>query len=297
MDTAQTILITGSNSGFGRLTAESLAKRGYTVFAGMRAVEGKNAGAAQELRAFARESSTNLHVVELDVTSEASVKAAVASVLAAGSLDVVINNAGVLAAGYNEAFSDEEMTAVFDVNVVGPQRVNRAVLPHLRARGRGLLIHVSSTSGRIIWPYMGIYGASKHALEALAVSYRYELAHVGIDSVLVEPGAFGTPIFQKILQPADTTRTASYGSYADRPQKSFDDFSAAMSGPDGPNPQLVADAIVALIETPAGQRPLRTVVDPLTSQALQALNDVDDKVRGEVLTMFGMTEMVSLKVS
>lgn len=295
MNTAQTILITGSNSGFGRLTAESLAKRGYTVFAGMRAVEGKNAGAARGLRAFAKESGADLHVVEIDVTSGASVGAAVASVLAAGDLDVVINNAGVLAAGYDEAFSDEEVAAIFDVNVFGPQRVNRAVLPHLRAKGRGLLVHVSSSGGRIVVPYTGIYSASKHALEALAVSYRYQLAHVGVDSVIVEPGGFATELFQKIIQPADAARTATYGSHADRPQQTFDSFAMALNDPDGPNPQLVADAIVALIETPAGKRPMRTVVDFHTPQALQALNELDDKVRSEVMTAWGVAEMLGVK--
>jgi NAD(P)-dependent dehydrogenase (short-subunit alcohol dehydrogenase family) len=296
MNTAQTILITGSNSGFGRLTAESLAKRGYTVFAGMRGVEGRNQGAAGELRAFAKASNVHLQVVEIDVTSDASVKAAVTSVLSAtGAVDVIINNAGLLAMGYDEAFSDEDAAAIFDVNFFGPQRVNRAALPNMRERGKGLLVHISSSGGRIAFPYMGMYAASKHALEALAVSYRYQLAPFGVDSVLVEPGGFGTPLFDKLLTPSNAACVASYGALADRPLQFLGGFAASLQAPDAPDPQRVADAIVGLIETPAGQRPLRTTIDPQTGEALQALNELDDKVRREVLTAFGAADLLSVK--
>ena len=138
---AQTILVTGSTSGFGRLTVETLARRGYRVFAGMRAAAGKNAPAAEELRALAQQEQLALHLVEIDVTDDASVERAIKAIIeTTGRLDVVVNNAGVAYSGPLEAFTLEQVRQQFETNVFSVLRVNRAVLPQMRKQGSGLLL-------------------------------------------------------------------------------------------------------------------------------------------------------------
>jgi NAD(P)-dependent dehydrogenase (short-subunit alcohol dehydrogenase family) len=141
-----TVLVTGSNSGFGYLTVIALAKRGHSVIATMREPDGKNRAAADKLRQVAQAEQRQIRVLELDVTSDKSVDAAFA---AAGPVDAVINNAGYSIVGLAETATPAQMLAEFDTNVVGMHRVNRAALPHMRARRAGLLVHVSSGLGRI----------------------------------------------------------------------------------------------------------------------------------------------------
>jgi len=150
---AQTILVTGSTSGFGRLTVETLARQGHRVFAGMRAIAGKNAAAADELRALAERAGQSVHPVEIDVTDDASVEQAIAAIIAAtGRIDVVVNNAGVSYSGPLEAFPPEQARQQFETNVLSVLRVNRAALPHMRQQGSGLLIQIGSIVGRIAVP-------------------------------------------------------------------------------------------------------------------------------------------------
>jgi len=123
------VVITGSSSGFGKLTAETLAREGCRVFATMREVQGKNAEPARELVALAEREGVNIDIVEMDVTDEVSVERAVRSIIgAARTIDVLVNNAGIDAAGILEAFTVKQAQAVFDLNTFGPLRVNRAVL-------------------------------------------------------------------------------------------------------------------------------------------------------------------------
>ena len=171
----KTILITGASTGFGRDTAETLARAGHEVFASMRDPERKNRAHAEALQ------GQNIEVVELDVTDSPSVDRAVAAVIAkAGRIDVLINNAGVAAAGVSEAFTPEQASALFDVNVIGLHRVTRAVLPELRRHNDGLIINIGSIVGRVTFPFFGLYGASKFAIEALTDSVRYEVSQLGI---------------------------------------------------------------------------------------------------------------------
>ncbi len=164
---SKTVLITGASTGFGRDTAETLARAGHTVFASMRDPDAKNREHAEALRV------QNIEVVELDVTDSQSIDRAVAAVIAkAGRIDVLINNAGVAAAGVSEAFTPDQATALFDVNVIGLLRVTRAVLPHFRRHNDGLIINISTVLGRVTFPFFGHYGASKFAVEALTDSFR-----------------------------------------------------------------------------------------------------------------------------
>jgi len=269
---AQTILVTGSTSGFGRLTVETLARQGYTVFAGMRAVAGKNAPAAEALRALAEREQLALHIIEIDITDDASVEQAIASLVGITSrLDVVVNNAGIAYSGPLEAFTLKQVQQQFDTNVFGVLRVNRAALPHMRRQGSGLLLQIGSIAGRLALPFQGLYAATKFALEALTQSYRYELAPFGIDAAIIEPGTYPTPIAAKRQVAADTERTALYQAAMDAFTTPFFAENRSATPPD---PQEVADAVARVIAQPAGERPLHTVVAPVAQrQAPQAIND------------------------
>lgn len=277
------ILVTGTSSGFGRLTAESLARAGHTVFAAMRDTAGRNAGAAQALGAIA-----NVHVLEMDVTSDASVTAAMAKIAAHGALHGVVNNAGRFSMGVQEAFSIEEVKSLFETNVFGPLRVNRAALPLLRKQRGGAIVNLSSIVGRYSLPTLGTYAATKFALEALAEAQRDELKGLGIDVTLVQPGAFPTEVGNNGLYAADAARAEAYGPVAEIPQKMGEGLAQLFGSPMAPNPQDVADAIVRIFATPAGQRPARVLVDALTGGPVKALNEHHEKLRHEMMAAFGL---------
>jgi NAD(P)-dependent dehydrogenase (short-subunit alcohol dehydrogenase family) len=290
---SRTALITGASSGFGRLTAEALARRGFQIFATMRDIASRNAAARDEIEKLARDEGLPLAVVEMDVTSDSSVESCVAEVQSrCGSLDVVINNAAFSASGIAEAFTADDFRAVFETNFLGVVRVNRAVLPGMRCCRRGLLVHVSSGAGRLVLPYFGPYCASKFALEALADTYRFELAPFGIDSVLVEPGAFRTPIFQKLFEPSDVARAADYVG-RDFSGQMNQAFEQALSNAEATDPATVAAAIVALIESPAGQRPLRTLVGA-GIERISPYNELAEKYRAGLARAFGVDNLLTL---
>jgi NAD(P)-dependent dehydrogenase (short-subunit alcohol dehydrogenase family) len=251
----KTILITGTSTGFGRDTAETLARAGHRVFASMRDPQAKNRAHAQALR------KQGIEVVELDVSSDASVEQAVKDVLTrARGIDVLINNAGVASAGVTEAFTPDQAKVVFNTNVVGLLRTIRAVLPAMRRQGQGLIINIGSIVGRVTFPFFGIYGASKFAVEALTDSLRYEVSQLGIDVVLIQPSAYPTRIYDNVQQPADAERIVAYGAVGEIPGAMFKHFMTTFQAADAPNPHDVAEAIARLVAQPKGSRPARTVV-------------------------------------
>ena len=251
----KTILITGASTGFGRDTAETLARAGHTVFASMRDPQAKNREHAAALR------KQGIEVVALDISDDASVDQAVGEVLArAKHIDVLINNAGIASAGVTEAFTPDQAKIVFNTNVVGLLRTSRAVLPGMRAQGDGLIINIGSILGRVTFPFFGIYGASKFAVEALTDSLRYEVSQLGIDVVLVQPSAYPTPMYENVQLPADTDRVAAYGAVGEIPGAMFKHFMTTFQAADAPNPHAVAEVIAKLVAQPKGSRPARTVV-------------------------------------
>jgi len=284
MNSEKVVLITGTSSGFGRLIAVTLARKKYRVFATMRDIKGRNTKVAREIAELAKRESLSLQTLELDVTSDSSVERAVSKVvLECGRLDVLVNNAGYGVMDLAETVTTAQAQRQFDTNFFGVLRMNRAVLPAMRRQKSGLLLHVSSGAGRLVIPGMGLYCASKFAMEVLAEVYRYELASQGIDSVVIEPGAYATPIMAKLERGEDSKRKTGYGEMAKIPEKL-----KAKIGSSRANPQEIADAVLQIIETPAGQRQLRYRVGP-GGPGVQRINALTDEVQAQMLEAFGIT--------
>ena len=304
MATNDVVLITGSSTGFGRLMAEDLARKGYIVFASMRETAGRNAVASTEVSELAEREGLSLHVVDLDVTDETSVTSAVQTVMdRAGRIDVVVNNAGIAYIGPNETLTLEQVQQQFDTNVFGVVRVNRAVASHMRRQRKGLLIHISAGCGRVVIPFLGIYSASKFALEAVAESYRYDLSSFGVDSVIIEPGAYPTPVWGKlaqpevwgqVAQPADRDRVAEYGEIAKIPEQMGASVLDMFAQPDAPHPQEVVNVVAQLIETPTSERPLRTVVGQGGPEFAHTVNQAADQAQADLMAMLGLTHLMKI---
>lgn len=286
------ILVTGASSGFGRLTAEALGRAGHIVYASMRDVAGRNAGNAAQLSAIA---GSGLRPIELDVQSEPSANAAVERIIAeSGRIDVLVHNAGHMMFGPAEAFTPEQLAQQYDVNVLGTQRVNRAALPHMRARREGLLVWISSSSSAGgTPPYLSPYFAAKAGMDSLAVSYARELARWGIETTIVVPGAFtkGTNHFAHSGRPADVSRLAEYeaGPYAgfgEQVQQAF-----ARIVPEDADPAPVAEMIAEAVAKPFGQRPFRIHYDPSQDGADVGFA-VLDRLRAEMLHRVGLSDLL-----
>jgi NAD(P)-dependent dehydrogenase (short-subunit alcohol dehydrogenase family) len=289
------ILVTGASSGFGRLTAEALAKAGHTVYASMRDIADRNKMNAEAMAKLSKESSVDLRTVEIDVQSQDSVNQGVAQVIAAsGRIDVLMHNAGHMVFGPAEAFTPEQYAQLYDVNVLSTQRVNRAVLPHMRRQKQGLLVWVSSSSSAGgTPPYLAPYFGAKAAMDAVAVQYARELSRWGIETSIIVPGAFtsGTNHFAHSGKPADDGVVAEYeaGPYAgfgEQVQKAF----AEIVPPDA-DATVVADAIVKLVGKPFGERPFRVHIDP-TEDGADVGFAVLDRVRAEMLHRVGLSDLL-----
>jgi NAD(P)-dependent dehydrogenase (short-subunit alcohol dehydrogenase family) len=289
------ILVTGASSGFGRLTAEALAKAGHTVYASMRETTGWNAAEVAKVAAFSQAYGVDLRTVELDVLSQESVDAAVAKVIAdTGHIDVLVHNAGHMAFGPAEAFTPEQLAQLYDVNVLSTQRVNRAVLPHLRRQKQGLVVWVSSSSSAGgTPPYLAPYFAAKAGMDAMAVIYARELTRWGIETSIIVPGAFtgGTNHFAHSGRPADDARVAEYEA---GPNKGLGEKILAALGaivPPDADASAVAEAIVKVVDAPFGKRPFRVHIDP-TQDGADITFAVMDRVRAEMLRRIGLSDLL-----
>ncbi len=296
----QVIVITGASSGFGRLSANALAKAGHTVYASMRETTGRNAAVVADVEKFARDNKVDLRALELDVGSQDSADAAIAKIVAEqGHLDVVMHNAGHMVFGPAEAFTPEQLGELYDVNVLSTQRVNRAALPQLRKQGKGLLVWVSSSSSAGgTPPYLAPYFAAKAGMDALAVVYARELSRWGIETSIIVPGAFtgGTNHFAHSGSPADSARAAEYeaGPYAGFGEQIMKAFSAIV--PPEADAASVADAIVNVVDMPFGQRPFRVHIDP-TQDGAEVAFAVIDRVRNEMLHRVGFSDLLHPKAN
>ncbi|WP_445185244.1 SDR family NAD(P)-dependent oxidoreductase [Pseudonocardia sp. Cha107L01] len=291
---SKTILISGASSGFGALTARLLADAGHTVYAGMRNVTGRNAEAANAAAAYSAEHSVTLRPVELDVSSDDSAAAAVATVLSEREhLDVLVHNAGHMVTGPAEAFTPEQLAALYDTNVLGTQRLNRAALPHMRERGDGLLVWVGSSSSRGgTPPYLAPYFAAKAAMDTLAVSYALELSRFGIETSIIVPGSFthGTNHFAHSGSPADQ---AVADAYENRYAGLMDQVGQKLAEiePTWADPTEVARAIVTVVDTEKGRRPYRVHIDP-SDDGAAVVFAVGDRIRADFLRRIGLDDLL-----
>jgi len=241
MPTERVVLITGASSGFGLLTTVTLARRGWRVLATMRDLTRRD-----RLEAAAQEAGVLDHIefLALDVTNAAQIAELAASIAARPDpLDAIVNNAGFAMAGFADDVSDAELRRQFDTNFFGAIAVTRAFLPQLRRQGKGHIIMVSSISGRMGFPGIGSYAASKFALEGWAETLRLEMKPLGVQVVLVEPGSFETDIWTRNAaisvgtEDAQSPNAARVANWRKRIQ----------DGKPKANPQAVADGIAAIL--------------------------------------------------
>ena len=291
---SRTIIVTGASSGFGAMISRALADAGHTVFAGMRHTTGRNAPAVADLAGYAKEHDVRAQAIELDVADQASVDAAVAQIVGErGGIDVVVHNAGHMTLGPVEAFTVEQLASVYDTNVLSTQRVNRAVLPHMRRRRDGLLVWIGSTSARGgTPPWLGPYFAAKAAEDSLAVSIAAEVARFGIDSSIVVPGSFttGTNHYAHAGHPDDD---ATAKEYDDLLAGTIDDLLArqAALSPADADPGEVARQVVALVGLPKGQRPFRVFIDPAQDGAEEVFR-LGDRIRQDFYRTLGHEDLL-----
>ncbi|KAH8811101.1 short-chain alcohol dehydrogenase [Xylogone sp. PMI_703] len=295
---AGVVVVTGASSGFGALASRALARAGYTVYAGLQSIKGKNYDQVEEIKKYSADNKTDLRSVELDVVDDASVESGISKIIKeAGRLDVVVHNAGHMSYGPAEAFTVEQCAQLYDVNVLGTQRINRVVLPHMRARRQGLLVWVGSSSTRgATTPFFGPYFAAKAAMDAMAVSYASELTRWGVDTSIVIPGAFtkGTNHFAHGSKPEAASVAKEY---FEGPYKGVDEQIlrgvAALAPPDADVGE-VANAIVNVVNTPAGKRPFRVHVDP-NNDGSEVVCAVGDRVRSEMYRRLGLEDLLTVQ--
>ncbi|WP_054533579.1 SDR family NAD(P)-dependent oxidoreductase [Herpetosiphon geysericola] len=290
MPSVQTILVTGSSSGLGRAIVETLAQHGHMVFASMRGINAKNAQAAQELRDFASQRGLTIEPIELDVTNQASVDQALATIQAkAGRLDCLVNNAGAGLAGLAEACSIEQVQQLFEINVFGAFRVTKAVLPLMRQQQAGVLITISSTSTQIVVPLLAAYGASKAAEENLAQGMAYELTALGIDSVILQLGGYATKFGANIQVAANQGLNADYGVAGHYAQAISTGIVTGLEHAD--NPVDVGNKIHEILGLPSELRPRKYSMGT-GSQGLNELNQQLEPLQAGLISMMNMEPML-----
>jgi NAD(P)-dependent dehydrogenase (short-subunit alcohol dehydrogenase family) len=264
----------------------------------MRDSAGHNAEQVEAAKRYTAENDVDLRIVELDVSSQDAVDAAVETLLSEqGELDVIVHNAGHMVTGPAEAFTPEQLADLYDTNVLGTQRLNRAALPHLRAQRNGLVVWVGSSSTRGgTPPYLAPYFAAKAGMDALAVSYASELARFGIETSIIVPGSFtsGTNHFAHGGHPGDEAVAAAYEAVYPNLMDQVGQRLAELAPADA-DVADVAAAIVEVVDMAHGTRPFRVHIDPADDGA-EVVNAVADRIRAEFLTRVGLEDLLHPRI-
>lgn len=280
----KSVLITGTSSGFGRLTALHFARHGANVIASMRNYKKGKRPEAQELADIAADEKLKLSTVEIDVMDSALVKSGAkrAEEIAGGPLDLLVNNAGVGYGGAIELQDEEAVYHQFNTNILGYHRMARAILPGMRGRGEGLIVNIASQLGRIVVPNVGVYCATKFGVEAMFEAMAYELAPFGVEVTIIEPGGYPTKIWENgrnysdaMLARVDDERKSAYAAHIQMAQ-------GMMTGQYTTDPMDVPRAIAEIFAMQPGKRPLRRPVHPNT-QATDAANAAMAQIEAAVL--------------
>lgn len=273
------VLITGAGSGMGQATALLLAGSGYRVFAGMR-------GSGEALMTEARgRGLDNIVPVRLDVQDTDSIRAAVARMMAeAGSIDVLVNNAGFGLLATVEDGTDDEIFRQFDVNVLGLIRMTREVLPHMREAGGGVIINISSFLGRMGLPLLAHYNASKYAVEGITDSLRLEVGPFGIRVHSILAGLFGTNFVRRGLV-ANPETTSDFSPYRALVAHLVPIVAKAIN--EGPSPEPIARAVKDIIENEDSD--IAVMVGQEAEQFVPLRRSLDDKAfEARIIETFGL---------
>jgi NAD(P)-dependent dehydrogenase (short-subunit alcohol dehydrogenase family) len=241
MSKATVVVVTGVSSGIGRAAAEKFAKRGCQVFGTVRSI-----AKAKPL--------PGVELIEMDVRDDDSVQHAIQSIIVqAGRIDVLVNNAGMNMVGAVEETTTSEAASLFETNVFGILRTIQAVLPHMRAQRGGRIVNVSSVLGFLPAPYMGLYSASKHAVEGLSETLDHEVRQFGIRVTLVEPSYTKTNL--EASSPQAGLKIPDYDRERDVVSRSVADSVNSAPEPSGVAHTIVEAALGTwrMRRTPAGQ--------------------------------------------
>lgn len=259
---SKTIFITGTSTGFGKLTAVTLANAGHSVIAGMRNTATSNAAVAAELNAI-----PNIEVADIDITDDASVENAFRHALDKyGKIDVLVNNAAVSGFGVLEGYSLDQIRRMFDVNVFGVLRTIQAVLPAMRKEKKGLIINITSGASGHTLPFMVPYLSSKFVVESITEGLQDELADYGIENVSIQPGVYPTEMNNGSKAGIHADKAEVVAEYGEAATAKFNALGAALFGKMAQfdmNPQTIADGILNLVDMKSGTRPLRYPLDAI----------------------------------
>lgn len=279
------IFITGTSTGFGKLTAITLSNAGHTVIAGMRGTNGKNEAAAKELAAL-----PNVEVVDIDVTDDNSVSKAFEQTLAKnGAIDVLINNAGVAGYGVWESWSINQIKNMFEVNFYGVIRTYQAVLPSMREAKNGLIINLTSGASGHTLPFMGPYLASKFGVESITEGIQDELSQYGIENVSIQPGVYPTEMNNGQKAGLQADKADIIAAYGDESAATFNALGGALFGKMAQydmNPQTIADGILSLINMEKGTRPLRLPLDAIAQGTDKEFITARAEIKGKWLSAY-----------
>lgn len=282
---SKTIFITGTSTGFGKLTTITLANAGHTVIAGMRGINGKNETVAKELSAL-----PNVEVVEIDITDDNSVKAAFEYTLTKyGHIDVLVNNAAVSGFGVLEAYSLDQIRQMFEVNFYGTLRTIFAVLQGMRKAKNGLIINITSGASGHTLPFMIPYLASKFGVESITEGLKDELAQFNVESVSIQPGVYPTEMNNGSKAGIHADKPEVIAEYGEASAQQFNAMGTALFSKMAEfnmDPQTIADGILRLVEMEKGTRPLRYPLDAVAQGTDQEFIDARAAIKTKWLSKY-----------